>query len=150
MITLVPLTRDEANAFVAVHHRHSRPCPGAKFCIGVTTGEQLVGVAIVGRPVSRMLDDSFTAEVLRVCTIASAPRNCCSMLYGAAWRAWRAMGGRRIVTYTLESERGTSVAAAGWRIVHKTKAESWSRDGRERDWQPVYGQRKFRWERSAA
>jgi hypothetical protein len=153
MIYLVPVTIDEANEFVAAFHEHNEATAGAPLAIGVTTGTQLVGVALIGRPVARMLQDGYTAEVLRVCVDVGAPKNVCSMLYGAAWRAWRAMGGRRIVTYTLATEKGTSVKAAGWRIVASTRpskeGKGWDRDGRERDWQPVYGQKKFRWEPAA-
>ena len=68
---------------------------GHKYSIGASDGENLVGVAIVGRPVARKLDDGFTAEVLRVCVKDDSPKNTCSFLYGRSWRIWQQMGGKR-------------------------------------------------------
>src|SRR5438309_1655890 len=101
-LLLVPITLKEANEFVKNFHRHNRPVHrnGGKFALAVSDGSQLCGVAIVGRPLARLLDNGWTAEVLRSCVAPWSPRNANSMLYGAAWRAWRAMGGRRLVTYT--------------------------------------------------
>jgi len=112
-LTIVPCYLTQANAFVAARHRHHRPVVGARFCLAIGDTAGLVrGVAIVGRPVSRMIDDRWTAEVTRVCTDGCA--NACSALYGACWRAARAMGYRRLVTYLLPEEPGISVRAAGW------------------------------------
>lgn len=138
-----PMTLREANAHVEEFHRHHRPVAGCLFCIGLEDGDQIRGVAIVGRPLARMLQDGYTAEVLRCCT-DGAP-NACSMLYGAAWRAARAMGYRRLVTYTLPEEGGSSLRAAGWRLVGEAGGGSWDREGRPRvDLHPT--QLKLRWE----
>jgi hypothetical protein len=149
-LLLVPLSVREANDFVESFHRHNGRTTrdSGKFAIGCSTGDELVGAAIVGRPLSRHLDDGWTAEVLRCCTSSAAPKGACSFLYGACWHAWRAMGGKRIVTYTLASESGASLRGAGWRIVAQCRAGDWSRPqlGRMRAWQPIYGQQKFRWE----
>ena len=120
---LVPITLRKANDFVAAHHRHNGRTArnGGKWATGVGLDGRLVGVAIVGNPLSATLMDGWTAEVLRVCTITDAPKGACSMLYQACWRAWRAMGGRRLITYTLQSESGASLRGAGWRIVGQTK-----------------------------
>jgi hypothetical protein len=97
----------------------------------------------VGRPVARHLDDGWTVEVNRVAT--DGTRNACSMLYAASWRAARAMGYRRMVTYTLDTEPGTSLRAAGWKIVGEVTARSWSCPSRPRvDKSPHQG--KLRWE----
>jgi hypothetical protein len=146
MIHLHPISIREAKEFVRQHHRHNKPPAGAKFAIGCGVAGTLVGVSMVGRPVARMLAARETAEVLRLCVAATAPKNTCSMLYGASWRAWRAMGGRRLITYTLASETGASLRAAGFKIVANTKAEEWSRPSRARTTQPVYGEPKHRWE----
>ena len=90
MLDICPISLAEANTFVLEHHRHHKPVVGHKFSIGCTDGEKIVGVAIVGRPVSRYMDDGWTLEVNRCCT--DGTRNVCSMLYAAAWRAARAMG----------------------------------------------------------
>lgn len=111
---IVPVTLETANDFVRRLHRHSRPVTGSKFAIGCQMAEQLVGVAIVGRPVAPRLDDGLTAEITRVCT--DGTRNACSMLYGACRRAARAMGHTRVITYTLPEEGGASLRAAGFRL----------------------------------
>ena len=144
----VPTLLSEANEFVANFHRHNKPVTGARFSIGVSDGERLVGVAIVGRPVARALQDGLTAEVVRCCVTDDAPKGSCSFLYAACWRAWRAMGGAKLITYTLQSEGGASLRGAGWKLVAEltgSDPKAWqNRPGRE--WQPVVGQDKFRWE----
>jgi len=94
----VPVTFAQASQFVADWHRHHRPPRGHKFSLGVADAEVLVGVAIVGRPVARMLDDGLTLEVTRVAT--DGCRNACSLLYAATWQAAKALGYRRLITYT--------------------------------------------------
>lgn len=98
---LIPVTLRKANDFVEAHHRHNGRTArnGGKWACGVACDGRLVGVAIVGNPLSATLMDGWTAEVLRVCTLEGAPKGACSMLYRACWRAWRAMGGRRLITY---------------------------------------------------
>ena len=145
----VPLYLAEANAFVKKHHRHSRPVVGHRFSIGAMAHDSLVGVAIVGRPIARMLQDGFTAEVLRTCTIPIAPKGTNSFLYAHCWQAWRAMGGLKLITYTLQSESGASLRGAGWKIVAEVKAgegRQWSRPQRPRELREIYEQQKFRWE----
>jgi hypothetical protein len=127
---LTPVSIRDANRFVQAHHRHAGPVPGAKFALGVASGGELVGVALVGRPVARALDDGRTLEVRRLCT-TGAP-NACSLLLGAAWRAARALGYRRLVTSTLASEPGTSLRAVGWRATGRVRARSWSCPSRPR------------------
>ncbi|HMN09321.1 MAG TPA: hypothetical protein PKC83_11095 [Gemmatimonadaceae bacterium] len=130
-LSLVPVTLEEANDFVAQHHRHHPPVVGHKFSVGVADeGDRLCGVVIVGRPVSQRLDDGATLEVTRCCT--DGTRNAASMLYGAAQRASFALGYRRLVTYTLVTEPGTSLRAAGWKVVGETPGRSWSRPSRPR------------------
>lgn len=147
-LALVPCLLGEANDFVASFHRHNKPVTGARFSVGASADGELVGVAIVGRPTARELQDGFTAEVTRCCVHDDAPKGACSFLYAACWRAWRAMGGGRLVTYTLQREGGASLRGAGWKVVGELAgrdAGGWqSRPGRE--WQPVVGEPKFRWE----
>lgn len=140
---LVPVTFAEACAFVAAHHRHHKPPTGHRFSIGAARGGQLVGVVIVGRPVARDSDDGVTAEVTRLCTDGTS--NACSMLYGAAARAARAMGYTAIQTYILESEHGASLRASGWEEVRRTKGGSWDCPSRPRtDHAPVEPKTCFR------
>jgi L-amino acid N-acyltransferase YncA len=143
-LELVPITLREACAFVRAHHRHHKPPRGCRFVVGCADDGAIVGVAIVGRPVARNLEDGWTAEVTRVCVLESA-RNACSMLYAAAWRAARALGFRRLITYTLAEEGGASLRGAGWRVVGEAPGGTWSRTSRPRvDQHPLQG--KLRWE----
>jgi len=115
-LTIIPVSFRQAREFVATYHRHNKPPPGTKFCLGVCddTGK-LRGVAMVGRPVARAFDDGLTAEVNRTATDGCPNAN--SALYGAAWRTAAAMGYRRLVTYTQAGETGASLTAAGWQRV---------------------------------
>ena len=144
----VPLKLAEGNAFVENFHRHNKAVRGLRFAVGASDGNTLVGVALAGRPVARELEDGFTIEILRCCVIETAPKGAPSFLYACCWRAWRAMGGRKLVTYTLQSESGASLRGAGLKVVAELKArdpKNWqNRPGRE--WQSVVGQAKFRWE----
>lgn len=138
----MPVSLREANAFVEQHHRHHKPARGCLFCVGCENGS-IRGVAIVGRPLARELQDGYTAEVLRLCT--DGTRNACSMLYGAAWRGARAIGYLRLITYTLPEEGGASLKAAGWHCVGEAGGGSWDRANRPRvDLHPTQG--KLRWE----
>ena len=145
-LEVMPVSLREANEFVLNFHRHNKPTQGGKFAIAACYGEEMVGVAIVGRPVSATLQDGVTAEVTRVCVLADAPKNTCSFLYGRCWRIWQQMGGKRMVTYTLQEESGSSLRGAGWKIVGEVKPHNkWVKRGGGRQWQPIYGQTKFRW-----
>jgi hypothetical protein len=144
-MTIVPMTISDAKAYVAQFHRHHGPPVSGLFALGAEHGGVIVGAAIVGRPVARGLDDGWTAEVTRVAT--DGAKNACSALYGAAWRAAKALGYRRLVTYTLAEEAGTSLRAAGWRVVGEVRGRSWSCASRPRvDKHPM--QAKLRWEAS--
>ena len=148
-LILHPVTITRARMFVNEYHRHHRAPPGGLFAIGAAReGEsELQAVAIVGRPISRMLDDGLTAEVTRLC-VRDGVLNACSMLYAACWRAARAMGYRRLVTYILASEPGITLRAAGWHCIGQAGGGRWSRKKRPRpDNHPT--QKKVRWEMSA-
>jgi hypothetical protein len=129
-LRVTPIDFAEANAFVAMHHRHHKPMPGVKFCVAVSEGDTVRGVAMVGRPVARMSDNGLTLEVNRCCT--DGARNACSMLYGAAWRVAKALGYQRLVTYTLPSEGGASLRAAGWKLIGERGGGNWNTPSRPR------------------
>jgi hypothetical protein len=131
-LRLHPVTLRTARAFVQAVHRHHGPPQGHRFSIGVVNGtDELVGVVIVGRPVARHLDDGVTVEVTRVAT--TGERNACSLLYGAARRAARAMGFHKAITYTQDGETGASLRAAGWTLVAELPpVPGWDRPGRAR------------------
>lgn len=147
---LVPLTFRQANAVVAQHHRHNKPVRGGRFCLGAEHEGKLIGVAIVGRTVARMLHSDLTAEVTRLCVVPGAPKNTCSFLYAGSRRVWQAMGGERLVTYTLDAESGASLRAAGWTVAAKIDGEQWGRKSRPRENQSVCDEPKLRWEAPAA
>lgn len=151
-LAVAPSTIRAARAFVSEHHRHHPAPQGGLFALSVRRDGETVGVAIIGRPVARLLDDGTTAEVTRLATIREdidgekkGPRNACSLMYAAAWRAARALGYRRLVTYVLESEPGTSLKAAGWRRTADVRARSWNRSKRARTDKHPTGP-KVRWE----
>lgn len=150
--TLARIGLDEANAFVDAHHRHHKPVVGHLFSLGAVAArcdhdtnlikDVIVGVSIVGRPVARMRDDGQTAEVARLCT--DGTKDACSFLYGASARAAFALGFKRIGTYILSSEPGTSLTAAGWRLIGEAGGGSWSRSDRPRvDKHPTQGKLLF-------
>ncbi|WP_342657101.1 hypothetical protein NPJ82_09105 [Sphingomonas sp. NY01] len=146
-LIIAPVRFTDAAAFVREHHRHHTPPVGHIFSLGAMAAGDLVGVVIVGRPVSRHRDDGETLEVTRLCT--TGHRNACSFLYGAAARAAFALGYRRIGTYILKREPGVSLAAAGWKLIAETPGRSWSVPSRPRaDKHPI--EPKLLFERSAA
>lgn len=145
LLRIVPVTFRQACAFIAENHRHHRPPRGMKFAVGVARGDGLVGVATIGRPVARALDDQFTVEVTRTCTLGAPGAN--SMLYGAAWRAARALGYHRIVTYTQDGESGASPRAAGMLPVAELPARSgWTTPSRPRVDRGTDSVARTRWE----
>jgi len=130
-LRIVPIRQRLAKDYVRTIHRHLQPPAGAVFCLGVVDdADELRGVAMVGRPVARGLDDGFTLEVNRVATDGCP--NAPSKLYAGAWRAAQALGYTRLVTYTRADEPGTSLTAAGWRTIGTVKGRPWSCTSRPR------------------
>jgi hypothetical protein len=132
-LRIVPVKFTDACGFVATWHRHHEPPVGHKFSIGVVTPDDVLrGVAMVGRPVARHLDDGMTLEVNRSATDGTPNAN--SALYGAAWRAAKALGYRRLVTTTQAGESGSSLRAAGWRVIAERPARpGWNVPSRPRE-----------------
>jgi hypothetical protein len=148
MLTVRPITLRGANAFVAQHHSHHPPVRGCVFCVSCYNDERLCGVVIVGRPVSRMLDDGLTFELVRVCTDRTP--HAASKLIAAATRAARAIGYIRGVSYVLAHEAGTSYRAAGWIDTGPAGGGSWHRATRPReDRAPTGPKRRWEWHRDA-
>lgn len=154
MLEIRPITLREANAYVAQRHRHNLPVNGHKWSIACYDGDRLCGVAIAGQPIARKLDDGLTIEVRRVCT--DGTYNACSILYGACARTAKAMGYKRIVTYTLQSEPGTSLKASGWTDCGEAGGVSWNMPSRPREeyQETLFGmerkypdEKKRRWEK---
>lgn len=147
-LRLVPVSWLDVRGFVAEWHRHHKPPAGHKFSTGVATdADVLVGIAIVGRPSAREFDNGVTLEVTRTCT--DGYKNANSMLYGATWRAAKALGYRRLVTYTQQGESGASLKAAGFVIVAELPPrKGWDTPSRRRDDHGVDGIARTLWEAS--
>lgn len=146
-LQLQPITIGEAQVFVARHHRHHGAPQGGLFAVACGDGTLVLGVAVIGRPVARGNADGWTAEVTRLCVLPDVP-NGCSMLYRAAWRACKALGYRRLITYTLASEHGSSLRGAGFTLLGLRGGGSWSRQDRPRvDTHPL--EQKQLWEVTA-
>ena len=154
-----PCDYQTARGFVGEHHRHNKPPNGHKYSIALYDGDRLCGVCMVGRPIARRLDDGLTLEINRCCT--DGTRNACSMLYGAACRAAKALGYKRIITYTLENEPGTSLKASNWICDGRACGTAWTTtrydavnaqiefelEGMEKRWDRTEAIYKTRWHR---
>lgn len=154
MLEIRPITLRAANAYVAQHHRHNLPTNGHKFSVAVYDGDRLCGVAIAGQPIARKLDDGLTIEIRRVCT--DGTHNACSILYGACSRCAKEMGYKRVITYTLVSELGSSLKAAGFKNCGEAGGGSWDVPSRPRELvqENLFGssvkyptEKKTRWEK---
>jgi phage gp29-like protein len=145
-LRIVPVQFRDACGFIEMWHRHHQPPVGCKFCIGVADDDDLLrGVAVVGRPVARLFDDGMTLEVTRTAT--DGTRNANSMLYGAAWRATKALGYHRLITYTQQGESGASLRGAGWQVVaHRRARPGWNMPSRPRALTGVEGIPRTLWE----
>lgn len=141
-LRLRPVTLSEVQKFVGTKHRHNQAPKRYRFAVAVEDGEtgEIVGVAAAAQPVARLLDDGQTVEVVRSCTDGSPNAN--SMLYGALARAAKALGFTRMLTYTLESESGSSLKAAGWSVDRTGLApQTWARPNRIRHDVDMFGSR---------
>lgn len=128
---IVPVSMSRASDFVDQFHRHNVGIEsGMTFSMGVVCQDKVVGVAIVGTPANYTLMDGWTSEIRRVCVLEGHP-DANSMLYGACWKAARALGYHRLITYTLETESASSLKAVGWTVIKEFV----------RDWDTAWGPR---------
>lgn len=142
MLKIKHIELKDANDFVSKHHRHHKPVRGHRFSLAAYDGDVLVGVSIVGRPLSREIDSENVVEILRLCT--DGTKNACSFLYGASCRAAKSLGYSKIITYILETEDGASLKASNFQYETTTKGGSWSTPSRPRiDKAPIC--KKQRW-----
>jgi hypothetical protein len=147
-LRIIPVSFRDACGFVQMWHRHHGAPRGMKFAVGVADDDGVLhGIAIAGRPVARLFDNGQTLEVTRVTT--DGCRDACSMLYGTCWRAAKALGYTRLVTYTQAGESGASLRAAGWRIIAERPPHSgWDRPARPRELRGTEGIPRTLWEAS--
>lgn len=150
-----PITINEANNFVRTYHRHHRPTQRncGKWAISAIDflTDEVVGVAICANPVSATYMDGYTLEITRLCTNENAPLGTGSFLLSNCSKIWRTMGGKRILTYTLDYESGASLKGAGWTQTgvvrpHNNWNNKTNMDGKVRDELKIYQYKKFRWE----
>ena len=154
-LELVPVTLTDAKKFVGKHHEHNEAPLSWKFGTGVSADGELVGIAMVGRPQGRGLDQYLSVEITRVCLSEKGTyRNAASMLYGAACRMAAAGGYRTAYTYTLEEEDAASVRAAGFTLdAELGERETWASASRPRYDSNLFGETvrptgaKRRWKR---
>lgn len=144
-LQLTPIGLREANAWVDLMHRHHGPVRGHKFSVAVL-GEEgtIVGVGIAGRPVSKALQSSGHIEIIRLASDGTA--NVPSMIYGALRGAAVKLGypAHKVLTYTLDTEPGTSLRAAGFVFDGMTDGGSWDRPGRPRtDKAPIVPKKRW-------
>lgn len=138
-----PISYKSASEYINKNHRHHKAPQGGKFCVGCFIGNDMVGVAICGRPVGRFLDDGLTCEITRVCT--DGTMNACSKLYGACCRIAKEMGYEKIITYILESEDGASVKASNFICEGIAGGTHWT--GIRNKGQDIPREMKTRWVR---
>lgn len=142
---IVPVSFAQACEFVDMWHRHNVPPNGHRYSLGVARRDTLVGVCIVSHPVARHLMDGRTLEVIRSATDGTPHAN--SMLYAAAWRAAKALGYRRLITYTQAEESGSTMRAVGWTVVaHRPARAGWSAPSRPRDDTAYLSAQRTLWE----
>ncbi len=149
-LCLRPITMQDAKSYIARWHRHNIPPVSGLFAAAVEVDGEIVGVATVGRPTARMLQDGWTAEITRAAT--DLTKNANSKLYGACLRACRALGYRRVFTYTLKEETGASLRAVGFVVDAELPArKTWSCPSRPRTQTDLFGNErrpagpKLRW-----
>jgi hypothetical protein len=134
---IIPLSLKQAKQFINKHHRHHKAPHRDKYRLGLASNGELIGCIMVGRPVSRLLDDGQTLEVNRCCVLTGY-KNACSKLYSSAAKIAKLLGYSKIITYTLDIEHGKSLIASGWKKDGKTKGQNWSRPSREREIKSEY------------
>lgn len=149
-----PITIKKANEFIKEHHRHHRPTTnntGRWALAAIDFNGEIQGVVIAGNPVSATYMDGYTLELTRVCAKHDSQKGTCSFLISRCSKIWRVMGGKRLITYTLDGETGASLRGAGWKAAAKVKPHKrWSNkskvDGIARSNLPIYSMAKIRWE----
>jgi hypothetical protein len=142
-LKIIPLELRDLNELVARLHRHHKPVQGHRFSIGVELGGKTVGGASVGRPTARLTDQRTVLEVTRLVT--DGTKNACSALYAAAARIGKELGYKRIQTFILDSETGTSLKAAGWKFEQESGGGDWTRESKPNRRQDQPQCRKQRW-----
>ncbi len=119
------------NSFILKYHRHIDVIQGHRFSIGCMCKEKLVGIAVAGRPISMHYDQSKIIEITRLCT--DGTKNACSFLYSSCAKAAKYLGYKRIQSYILESELGSSLKASNFIYSHTSEIPRWNKYKRNKD-----------------
>lgn len=143
---MVPITKNDARAFIERHHSHHNAPIQAIMWAAVEFKDQVVCVGCLERPKARVTASSTkTVEITRVASDGSA-KNAASKCIAHISRAALALGYTRLISFTLLGEAGTSYRAAGWRVTGLTPPrKGWSSSGRPRARAQQKGA-KVRWE----
>jgi hypothetical protein len=145
---VLQITLKEAQTFINTFHRHHKQPQGHRFSLGLFVANQLVGVIVAGRPVARLNDNGSTLEITRCCVLEGF-KNGITILCGRVYQTAKLWGYKQVITYTLESENGVSMKAAGFRCIGKTKGGSWNSPNRKRnDKHPIIP--KYKWVKDIA
>lgn len=144
-LEIVPISLEKANAFVEQYHRHNKKVISHKFSIGLENNGELIGVGIASHPIARLLEDGKTLELRRICVKDGYP-NACSKIMGRMKQIGMFMGYKRIITYTLQSEPGSSLRAIRAKRVAAAPPRKWERTGRLTQDQAIFHEWKWRWE----
>lgn len=135
----------EACGFIARHHRHHVPPQGGIVALGLWEDEKLVGIGILGRPLARAAQMNGDAELIRLCVLPDVA-HAASALQARMKRVAQSLGFRRMLTYTLADEAGTSMRAAGMqRDIDLTRGGEWTTPTRKRLAAIHPTARKIRW-----
>ena len=139
---IVPIGKREAAKFVEKYHRHNgyegqrKLIEFAKIVLGARNENgELIGVVVAGHPRARVIQEKepLVLEIWRLC-VREGNKNACSFLLGAVCRAAKEMGYKKVITYTLISEPGSSLKAAGFsrEAVCKPNPRGWATGSRKR------------------
>jgi len=140
----VPITFREACDFINKYHRHHQAPQGHRFSVGLSDGKDLVGVAIAGNPVARHNDDGYTLEITRCCVKSGIYKNGVSKLVSSVYQAGKALGFKKIISYILDEESGTSLKACGFHLDRLSEGGSWNSQTRRRiDKAPIGPKKKW-------
>lgn len=149
-----PVTVTAAKAWVRQVHRHLPEIQGGLFASSVWNedGPAAMGIAInpprVWLGTGRIVIGRVAAMPdLEPVGDHAAPA--CTMIYASLCRAAKALGWREAWTYTLPSESGASLRAAGFIYMGETRGEEWDRPSRRRK-AAVSPAKKGRWMRVLA
>ena len=126
--------RKRVNDFLSAYHYLGK-LPIWKIAFGLLSEEndiELIGVVVIGLPLSRYLMKEKYLEIRRLC-LHNAPKNSGSFLIGYALRWCKKNGYNKVVTYADPSvgHEGKIYLAANFKMDGYTSGGSWKGKNRE-------------------